>query len=246
VKNSVLLRGRKAPLLPICLLSAVVAGAVDDGKVFTAEDFRQNSVPRCSPGSEAISLQIQISSQLAPYRFTLIPEPAAAVDENLHHVGRIEISKPGADAILQTIEVKSNWNDSVCRLFDAKDVNFDGYLDISVVREGAGTWASRDYYLFDPQSGRFITNDVTHDLDELKDNGISVDWKEHEIRASFMVSLCGGMDVYRIENGRLVKVEEDTVRIDAERHQCETTVRRRIDGEWKVLRVERKTLPRLD
>lgn len=236
----------KASLVLICLLTAFVAGAVDNRKVLTGEDFVQGRVPTCLPAVESTSLQIQISPKLAPYRFTFISEPVAAVDGNLHHVGRIEISKPGTNAILQTIEVMSNWSESMCRLFDARDVNFDGYLDISVVREGAGTWANRDYYLFDPQSGRFITNDLTHDLDQLKDNDLTLDRKKREIRVSFIYGLCGGMDIYRIEHGRLVKVQEDKVRVDTDGNRCEETVSRRVNGEWKVLRVETRKLPQLD
>jgi hypothetical protein len=139
----------------------------------------------------------------------------------------------------------SNWNDSVC-LFEARDVNFDGYVDIFFIREGNGTWGRWDYYLFDPQSERFVTNNLTHDLDELRDNGLDFDWKTHEIRAPFLFGLCGGMDIYTIGKGRLIKIQEDKVRIETERNRCVETVRRRVGGKWRVLRVETKEIPRLD
>jgi hypothetical protein len=228
-----------------CVVAVFVTSAagVDSGKIFTAEDFLQDRVPRCPVKNEPTSLLVQISPKLPPYQFVLIRESVAAPDGTIHHVGRIEISRPASE-ILQTVEVKSNWDDSVCRFFDAKDVNFDGYLDISVVREGAGTWASRDYYLFDPQSGRFISNGLTRDLGEVKDNALSVDWKTREIRASFMFSLCGGTDIYKIENGRLLRVQEDQVTVDRVANQCVETVRLRVNGEWKVVRVETTKLPR--
>ena len=228
--------------LTVFLTAAV---AVDGEKVFTAEDFVQGRVPRCSPNTERISLMIQVSPKLPPYRFTVIREPVAAPDGTIHHAGRIEISKPGTEKILQTIEVVSNWNDSVC-LFEVRDVNFDGYLDIFFIREGNGTWGSWDYYLFDAQSGRFITNDLTHDLDQLRDNGLSFDRKTREIRAPFIFSLCGGMDIYRIGHGRLVKIQQDTVSIDTARNRCIETVRRRVSGKWKVMRVETTEIPKLD
>jgi len=229
----------------IFLAVFVTAAGADDGKVFTAEDFVQGRVPRCSPNTERISLMIQVSPKLPPYRFTVIREPVAAPDGTIHHAGRIEISKPGTEKILQTIEVVSNWNDSVC-LFEVRDVNFDGYLDIFFIREGNGTWGSWDYYLFDAQSGRFITNDLTHDLDQLRDNGLSFDRKTREIRAPFIFSLCGGMDIYRIGHGRLVKIQQDTVSIDTARNRCIETVRRRVSGKWKVMRVETTEIPKLD
>ena len=231
-------------LLFFLSLFAATATALDNGKTLTAEDFARGSVPRCSPGNAPTILTVQISPKLSPYQFTLVPEPVSTQHGDVHHVGRIEISKPGARAILQTIPVMSNWNDSVCRLFDATDVNFDGYLDISVVREGAATWASRDYYLFDPQSGRFVSNELTRDLGQVKSNGLILDWKTQEIQASFMFSLCGGIDIYRIANGRLVKVQKSEVTVDIEGKRCIETVRRRVSGKWKVLRVEATKLPK--
>ena len=241
------MRGSTAmPRIVLLLLTAYVltAAAVENEKVFTAEDFEHDRVPRCSPLNEPGSILVQISPKLSPYRFTLIPEPVVKTDGGIRHAGQIEISRAATGATLQTIDVISNWHDSVCRLFDAKDVNFDGYLDISVVREGAGTWASRDYYVFDPKTGRFISTDLTHDLGQLKDNGLIFDWKTHEIQAAFMFSLCGGVDIYRIENGRLVKIQEGEVTVDPEGHRCVQTVRRRVHGRWKVVRVETTKLPR--
>jgi len=232
-------------LLFFLTVLATTAVAADEGRVYTADDFLQGRVPRCSASSERISMLIEVNAKLPPYRFTLIREPEAAADGVIHHAGRIEISRPGTEQILQTIEVRSNWNDSVC-LFEARDVNFDGYLDIFFIREGNGTWGSRDYYLFDAPSGRFIANDLTDDLDQLQDNGLEIDWKTREIRAHFLAGLCGGKDIYRITNGRLVKTQEDTVRIDTGGNRCVQTVRERVNGKWKVLRVETTEIPRLD
>ena len=223
---------------------AMTANAVDSETVFTSEDFEHDHVPRCSPKNEPTSILVQISPMLPPYRFTLIPEHATAPPGAIHQAGKIEISIPATGARPQTIEVMSNWSDSVCRVFDAKDVNFDGYLDISVVREGAGTWASRDYYVFDPQSGRFITTDLTRDLGQLKNNGVNLDWKNHEIQATFIFGLCGGVDIYRLENDRLVKIQEEEVSVDTEGHRCNQTVKRRIHGRWKVVLRKSTKLPR--
>jgi hypothetical protein len=226
--------------LPIlfCLVTVFATGAaVGPEKIFTAEDFARGRVPRCSANHEPTRMLVQINAKLPPYLFTLIAEPVAAAEGTVHRVGRIEISREGKP--IQTIEVKSNWDDSVCRLFDAKDVNFDGYLDTSVLREGAGTWASRDYYLFDPHAGRFVTTELTDDLSRLRNNGLRLERKDRQIQAAVLFSRCGGTDIYRIEGGRLVQVQKDEVSTDAQGHRCIETIKQRVDGKWKVVR--RKT-----
>ena len=78
---------------------------------------------------------LRISEKLTPYRFHLIPNPTEDVRGNGRpNIGRIEISRGSARSILQTIEVQSyadaSWS---TQSFRAEDINFDGYLDISVL-----------------------------------------------------------------------------------------------------------------
>ena len=120
----------------------------------------------------------------------------------------------------------------------ASDVNFDGYLDISFVREGGAKWGSRDYFLFDPSSGRFIANSLTKELGQIRENGIALDAKTREIRAGFMgPGTCpGGVNIFRIENARLVQLQAEEV--TSEHGHCVRTVKKRADGKWKTVRVE--------
>jgi hypothetical protein len=113
-------------------------------------------------------------------------------------------------------------------------VNFDGYLDISFVRDGGAKWVSREYYIFDPQSGRYSTNALTQDLAEVQENGISFDSQTHEIRAPFMgpAACRGGVNVYRIQNGRLSQVQEE--KITESNGQCMRETRRWVNGAWSV------------
>jgi hypothetical protein len=51
-------------------------------------------------------------------------------------------------------------------------------------RDGGAKWGSRNYYLFHPKSGRFITNALTAELGRVQENGIVLDAKAHEIQAT--------------------------------------------------------------
>ena len=50
--------------------------------------------------------------------------------------------------------------------FHAEDINFDGYLDFSVLTEFAARWGSRSYWVYDPASGLFVQNELTRELSE--------------------------------------------------------------------------------
>lgn len=225
-----------------CLTLLVTAApAMCGAQAFTSEDFSQNRVPRCSgnpAGTGPITLLVQIGPQLPPYQFTLISNPVPSAPGVAHSIGRIEISKPGASAPLQTIEARSIWDYGLCDFFSASDVNFDGYLDISFVREGGGKWGSRDYFVFDPHSGRFVANDFARQLGQVRENGIQLDAKAREIHAAFMgPGTCpGGLNIFRVENARLVQIQSEDVK--PENGQCVRRVKKRVNGEWKVVQVK--------
>jgi len=121
-------------------------------------------------------------------------------------------------------------------------VNFDGYLDISFVRDGGAKWVSREYYIFDPQSGRYSTNALTQDLAEVQENGISFDSQTHEIRAAFMGPwpCAGGLNIYRIQEGRLNEVQQETV--TPSNGQCIRETKRWVNEGWSVTVIKEPEL----
>ena len=221
----------------LAMLCSDIACSAQAEKIFTADDFAQNRVPRCSgrpTGLETMTMRVSINPELPAYQFKLTTQPLATGPGEIHAVGMIEISIPPSDAIVQTIEANSIWDWGLCQFFTAADVNFDGYLDISFVRDGGAKWASREYYIFDPLSGRYIGNALTQDLSKVKENGISFDSQTHEIRAAFMAPWpCGGgLNIYEIQNGRLNEVQKETVEPSDE--QCIRETRRWVNGRWSV------------
>jgi len=179
-------------------------------------------------------MRVSINPELPAYQFKLTTQPLATSPGEIHAVGKIEISIPPSDAIVQTIEANSIWDWGLCQFFTAADVNFDGYLDISFVRDGGAKWASREYYIFDPLSGRYVGNALTQDLAKVKENGISFDSQTREIRAAFIGPWpCGGgLNIYEIQNGRLNEVQKETVEPSDE--QCIRETIRWVNGRWSV------------
>jgi len=217
----------------LAMLCYDIASSAQAEKILTAEDFAQNRVPRCSGGPtglEPITMRVSISPTLPPYQFKLKTQPLAARPGEIHAVGKIEISIPPSGTVVQTIEANSIWDWGLCQFFTAADVNFDGYLDISFVRDGGAKWASREYYIFEPRSGRYISNALTQDLAKVKENGISFDSHSHEIQAAFMGPwpCAGGLNIYRIQEGRLNELQQETV--TPSNGQCLRETKRWVNG----------------
>jgi hypothetical protein len=91
--------------------------------------------------------------------------------------------------------------------FDTTDINFDGYLDFSVLTEFAAGWKGRAYWVYDPSSQRFVKNELTHRLEnDWKGHLVDFDSKRHEISLGLLMGYapCKGAepDVYRVVNNR--------------------------------------------
>ena len=135
--------------------------------------------------------------------------------------------------------------------FAAHDINFDGYLDFSVLTEFAGKWGSKSYWVYDPPSGRFIENALTHALSEnclgtewhgtcWKANSIDFDPGKREISAHYLIGVgdCGSpADRYRVEDNRLVVVHKEILTMDPD--ECTVSVWDRIGGSLRPTIVRR-------
>jgi hypothetical protein len=96
------------------------------------------------------------------------------------------------------------------RTLHASDINFDGYFDLAVVDEFAATSGSERWLLFDPARGRFVENELTQKLDELKTNGYDLDPKKQEIIAHGLMAGCPSLTtIYRVEEDRLITVHRE-------------------------------------
>jgi len=220
-------------------------------KVLTAEDFLRdygdNRIDRGS-GREEVSFLIEINPQLPVYRFRLIPDPIALANcddprlrdrcvEDRPRVGRIEISTIGDPTILQTIEVASYaWASMFTQHFQAKDVNFDGYLDIATLDGYGAKWSAYDYWLFDELSGRFITNSFTRMLRKLDFNEMTLYPETKEIHTTHLPSVCFGRKIHKVINGRLALMYSEEPRLEGEGEDfCKLRIEKRINGVMRLI-----------
>jgi len=203
-----------------------------------------NTQPAVSATNDFIR-SVRASPKLPPYRFVLKPDawtdkPHPAPDE---HIGRMEVFKGGSTSLWQRLEVIGTHPSWLTNTFHSMDINMDGYQDISVRYETASKWASHSYWLFDPKSGRFITNALTADLREVTHNGLKFDPKKKEIRASLFLGTClNSFELYRIEKGRLVLLTSEIhSRVDDGR--CMVEKRKRMNGKMVLVEAREREDP---
>src|SRR5262245_52008772 len=104
-------------------------------RILRAEDFADPGLQRGS-GLEPVEFVVEISPQLPPYLFRLIPTSDSRWSNDPRFVGKIEISRINDKRLLQTIDVTVVEDvSSFTRTFCAEDINFDGYLDLKVLSE---------------------------------------------------------------------------------------------------------------
>jgi hypothetical protein len=124
------------------------------------------------------------------------------------HAGDIEVARCPDGKRLETLPFMAWQALSFGDTFEALDINFDGYLDLSVRTEYAGKFSRQSYWIYDPSAGRFVQNELTRQLGELLN--VDFDPAKREISTfSFVGNEGGDIHRYRIERGRLRLVHQE-------------------------------------
>jgi hypothetical protein len=115
--------------------------------------------------------------------------------------------------------------------FQAKDINFDGYLDIATLDDYGAKWSGFNYWLFDKRSGRFITNSLTTELRTLEFNEMTLYPETKEIHTTQIPSVCLAKKIHKVVNGRLVLMYSEEPRLEGEGEDfCKLRIEKRING----------------
>ena len=119
--------------------------------------------------SEPLSFKLSVKSGGTSFRITV--RPLWRLNEDRHividdiHAGDIEVARCQDGEPLQVLPITADQPITFGSTFHADDINFDGYLDFSVVTEFAGTTgAIRSYWVYDPGSAIFVQNEFTQEL----------------------------------------------------------------------------------
>jgi hypothetical protein len=170
------------------------------------------------------------------------------------HAGDIEVARCQDGKQLQSLPIMAWQPIDFGRSFHVEDLNFDGYLDFSVLTEFAGKFRSRSYWVYDPGSGLFVENELTRKLGEnclgsewhggcWKSYRIDFDRNKREVRTYYMLgfAVCPisstdySGDRYRVRDNRLILIHKEEVTSD----NCKVTYSDLIGGTMRVTQVLR-------
>ncbi len=114
------------------------------------------------------------------------------------------------------------------------DVDFDGYLDLVVLRDFGAKFVEYDVRRFDPATGRFVADGLTERLGKLPN--LTVDRERRRLLSFGIGPSAPYEESFRVERGLLAL--EESCRVDEER----ATLERTRDG----VVVERRPYTRVD
>jgi hypothetical protein len=203
----------------------------------------QDSLNTADLQLENKDLRVQVSAGAPELHLRLEPDRGWKSRAGVvQHVGRIRIFSCKTRALVQSLDAESSSSPELfLRWFEVRDVNFDDYLDIAVVREFGAKWGSQTWWVFSPASGRFISNDFTQALGQVTANGLELDAARHNIIAPHLTNLtgCGGTkDIYHVEQSRrLVMIHKEDIGIRPD-GGCTLTARDRVNGQMQVTKVQ--------
>lgn len=167
--------------------------------IFTESDLENFSFP--NRNSQAQTFYLQINKNIPAYTFQVV-----SFSTSTGASGYIEISRGINTKPIQKIMLDPNqfMADEVSRTFTAHDINFDGYLDIGVVVDGGAKWASFQYWIFNPNTGKFVNSALAKDFRNINFNQIKFDPKNKQIQTNNMIgTLTAQKTIYQFQNNRL-------------------------------------------
>jgi hypothetical protein len=169
---------RRLFMLALCVMPALWADVCDGlpvGPPKGSELFGSN---------EPLSFKLTVKSGGAAFRITVRPIWQIKADDGIGesaaqrsgfapkggivddtHAGDIEVARCQDGKRLQALPIMADQPLSFGSTFHAEDINFDGFLDFSIVTEFSGANGDiRSYWVYDPGTGIFIQNEFTHEL----------------------------------------------------------------------------------
>jgi hypothetical protein len=257
---------RRLFILALCAMPALWADVCDG--LPTSPPKRAASWPTGS--NEPLSFKLSVKSGGPAFRITVRPiwqikGDREIIDET--HAGEIEVARCQDGKRLQVLPIAANQPISFGSTFHADDLNFDGYLDFSVLTEFSGTGGDiMSYWIYDPGSGIFVQNEFTQELRcgsaavTSQYGGacmgaafIDFDAAKREIGRKYFGGAMGGCpntgegkgERYRVVNNRLILIHKQDFELDPKPpslippRSCTVTEWDLIGGTMRVTKVRR-------
>ncbi len=158
--------------------------------------------------------------------------------------GEIEVASCRDGKRLQQFRVESWQPIDFGNSLQAQDINFDGLLDFSVLVEFAGGWVNRAHWIYDPHSGLFVKNALTHALEvEWKGSVFDFDPEKHEIGVGHLgaFTACPAEpDRYLIRDNRPILAYHVDIESDGKTSNCTEKIWKLVGGMLRV--AEQRTV----
>lgn len=195
---------------------------------------------------EPVSFALLVKSGGPAFRITVRPmwqrkgERVIIVDG---HSGEVEVARCADGKPLQLLPIVTDFPINGYT-FHADDINFDGYLDFSVVREfAASSGFLRSYWVYDPGPQLFVESELTRELGEWW-GFTDFNAAKHEITRRYfgLMRGCpatgeGEEERYFVDNDRLALIHKREVRHDVQ--SCTVTDSDLVGGVMRVTGVRR-------
>jgi hypothetical protein len=178
--------------------------------------------PGGNDGLAPLSFQLSERPGGPAFRITVRPIDSDTGQLQNVHAGEIEVARCQDGKQLQLLPILAEGGAINFGLsFHADDINFDGYLDFSIVTDfAASSGRKRSYWAYDPGSARFVQNKLTEELGKDYLGFIAFDPKKREISKGYFGMGRGCPDTsegegvrYRVENNRLILIHKQEVQI---------------------------------
>lgn len=170
------------------------------------------------------------------------------------HAGDIDVARCSDGKRLQRLPFMAWQPLNFGSTFVPQDINFDGYLDLSILTDYASTYYGMSYWVYDPRSEIFVDNALTQELAKnFRGKHLDFDPKSHEMSAGYFKSSCpvNGLQVeqyvglinrYLVDNNHLTLIHKEEVvegGPDAIALHCVVRLSDLIDGMWRVTGFQR-------
>jgi hypothetical protein len=194
-----------------------------------------------------LSFKLALKPAGTAFRITVRPKWQINADDVIidkTRAGEIEVARCEDGRRLQVLAIAADQPMNFGSMFRADDINFDGYLDFSVVSEyAASSGFRRSYWVYDPGSQLFVQNELTREVADWW-GFVDVDPTKQEITRQYFGAMMGcpatsegREERYRVNKNRLLLVHKKD--FERQPQSCTVTESDLIDGTMRVTKVRR-------
>jgi hypothetical protein len=191
--------------------------------------------------TEPETIRVQLRSNEPPAWITVVPQALDQPTDSGGHsiVGTIEVSTGSPPTLCQTLLVWGADRAQIKSMFEVLDLNFDGYPDLLTLYEAGAKAGRRSLWLYEPSAGRYSTNSVTAEFQNISHHTLTLDHEQQLIRMTHFAGICtNAWETWRIQGGRLLSVEA-MVHVPEDDKSCHVTHLKRTGDEMQVVEEQR-------